>query len=133
MTGQTLALETHALTRRFGAHTVVGSLDLTVAEGEVYGLLGCNGAGRSTLIKMLTAPLFFAGNAIYPTDVMPPWLRFVAHAAPLSFVVDGLRTLVLAQGAGAGGFGLGADFGALAAGLALLVWVGGWMYPRLIT
>ena len=34
---------------------------------------------------------------------------------------------------GASSFGLGADFAVLAAGLAVLTWIGGWMYPRLIT
>lgn len=81
--------------------------------------------------QVLTMPLFFASNAIYPTDIMPPWLKVVAHANPLSYVVDGLRSLMLAGGATT--LGLGMDFGVLAAGLAMLVWVGGWMYPRLIT
>jgi ABC-2 type transport system ATP-binding protein len=48
-----LALQTQALTRRFGDHVVVDHLDLTVAEGEVFGLLGRNGAGKSTPIKNL--------------------------------------------------------------------------------
>ena len=81
--------------------------------------------------QVLTMPLFVASNAIYPTEIMPPWLRAVAHANPLSFVVDGLRSLMLAGGASS--FGLGADFAVLAAGLAVLTWIGGWMYPRLIT
>ncbi|MCU4117701.1 ABC transporter ATP-binding protein [Variovorax sp. N23] len=51
------ALETRALTRRFGDKVVVDRLDLSVTEGEVFGLLGRNGAGKSTLIKMLTTLL----------------------------------------------------------------------------
>ena len=51
------ALQTLALTRRFGNHLVVDHLDLSVAAGEVFGLLGRNGAGKSTLIKMLTTLL----------------------------------------------------------------------------
>ncbi len=81
--------------------------------------------------QVLTMPLFFASNAIYPTDIMPPWLRAIAHANPLSFVVDGLRALMLVGGTST--LGLGSDFGVLLAGLAVLVWIGGWMYPRLIT
>ena len=81
--------------------------------------------------QVLTMPLFFASNAIYPTDIMPPWLRLIAHANPLSYVVDGLRSLMLEGGTST--LGLGNDFGVLALGLALLVWIGGWMYPRLIT
>ena len=48
--------------------------------------------------QVLTMPLFFASNAIYPTDLMPPWLRIVAHVNPLSYVVDGLRALMLVGG-----------------------------------
>src|SRR5664279_2087229 len=81
--------------------------------------------------QVLTMPLFFASNAIYPTDIMPPWLKVVAHVNPLSFVVDGLRSLMLAGSAST--LGLGLDFGVLVLALAVLVWVGGWMYPRLIT
>jgi ABC-2 type transport system permease protein len=81
--------------------------------------------------QVLTMPLFFASNAIYPTDVMPPWLKVVAHANPLSFVVDGLRSLMLVGGTST--LGLNTDFGWLVAALAVLVWIGGWMYPKLIT
>lgn len=48
-----LAIETRGLTRRFGTFTAVDGLDLKVAEGEIFGLLGLNGAGKSTTIKML--------------------------------------------------------------------------------
>ncbi len=81
--------------------------------------------------QVMTMPLFFASNAIYPTDIMPPWLKVVAHVNPLSYVVDGLRSLMLVGSSST--LGLGMDFGVLLAGLAVLVWIGGWMYPRLIT
>src|SRR5829696_5873892 len=51
------AIETLALTRRFGDFTAVDSLDLTVRRGEFFGFLGPNGAGKSTTIKMLTGLL----------------------------------------------------------------------------
>jgi ABC-2 type transport system ATP-binding protein len=47
------AIETTALTRRFGDLVAVDELDLTVEEGEVFGFLGPNGAGKSTTINML--------------------------------------------------------------------------------
>ncbi len=47
------AIEVRALTKRFGAFTAVETLDLSVEEGEVFGLLGSNGAGKSTTIRML--------------------------------------------------------------------------------
>jgi ABC-2 type transport system ATP-binding protein len=49
----TAAVETRALTRRFGALVAVDHLDLTISGGEVYGLLGRNGAGKTTAIRML--------------------------------------------------------------------------------
>jgi ABC-2 type transport system ATP-binding protein len=46
-------IQTHRLTKYYGAHCAVDSLDLKVAQGTVYGLLGRNGAGKTTAIKML--------------------------------------------------------------------------------
>ncbi|HVZ76500.1 MAG TPA: ATP-binding cassette domain-containing protein [Gemmatimonadaceae bacterium] len=51
------AVETHALTRRFGDVCAVDRLDLTIAVGRIFGLLGPNGAGKTTSIKMLTTLL----------------------------------------------------------------------------
>jgi ABC-2 type transport system ATP-binding protein len=48
------AIRTHRLTRSYGGRRVVDNLDLRVPRGTVYGLLGRNGAGKSTTIKMLT-------------------------------------------------------------------------------
>ena len=50
-------VEIEALTRRFGAFTAVGSLTLAANTREVFGLLGSNGAGKSTTIKMLATLL----------------------------------------------------------------------------
>ncbi len=47
------AIETHALTRRFGDLTAVDALDLAVGQGELFALLGVNGAGKTTAIRML--------------------------------------------------------------------------------
>lgn len=48
------AIETYQLTRRFGQKTAVDQLNLTIAEGELFSLLGVNGAGKTTTIRMLT-------------------------------------------------------------------------------
>ena len=48
------AIETSGLVKRYGTLTAVDGLNLTVAEGELFALLGVNGAGKSTTIKMLT-------------------------------------------------------------------------------
>jgi ABC-2 type transport system ATP-binding protein len=48
-----VAIEARGLTKRFGRFTAVEGLDLSVQSGEIFGLLGSNGAGKSTTIRML--------------------------------------------------------------------------------
>jgi len=47
------AVETHDLTRRFGELVAVRMLNLEIGQGEVFGLLGPNGSGKTTTIRML--------------------------------------------------------------------------------
>jgi ABC-2 type transport system ATP-binding protein len=47
------AVETHELTRRFATLTAVAQLNLRIEQGEVFGLLGPNGSGKTTTIRML--------------------------------------------------------------------------------
>jgi len=49
----TSAIDVRDLTRRFGAFTAVDRLTFSVGAGEIFGLLGSNGAGKSTAIRML--------------------------------------------------------------------------------
>ena len=48
------AIKTEKLVKKYKDKTAVKGLDLTVHQGELYGLLGVNGAGKSTTIKMLS-------------------------------------------------------------------------------
>jgi len=80
--------------------------------------------------QLLTMPLFFASNAIYPTSMMPGWLRFASHANPLTYEVDGLRALLLA-GAPPGSLGLGLDFAVLGGALLVLLAVAARIYPNI--
>ena len=45
--------------------------------------------------QTITLPLFFASNAIYPISMMPSWLQVVANINPLSYMVDGIRALLV--------------------------------------
>ena len=47
------AVETHGLTKRFGANVAVNDVDLLVPRGSAFGYLGPNGAGKTTLIRTL--------------------------------------------------------------------------------
>ncbi|SDU18772.1 ABC-2 type transport system permease protein [Verrucomicrobium sp. GAS474] len=79
--------------------------------------------------QVLTMPLFFASNAIYPTSIMPEWLKTVSHLNPLTYVVDALRTFMLADSTSA--FGLGFDYAVILLTTAILVVIGARLYPRL--
>jgi ABC-2 type transport system ATP-binding protein len=48
-----VAVDTQALTRRFGSLTAVAQLTLQIQRGEIFGLLGPNGSGKTTTIRML--------------------------------------------------------------------------------
>jgi ABC-2 type transport system ATP-binding protein len=47
------AIEVEHLTKRFGAFVAVDDISFTVRRGEIFGLLGANGAGKSTTFRML--------------------------------------------------------------------------------
>lgn len=79
--------------------------------------------------QVLTMPIFFASNAIYPIDLMPGWLRLISLANPLTYQVDGLRALMLIGGESK--FGLGADFAVLLATAAVFVAIAARLYPRM--
>jgi len=50
-------IEVNNLTKRFGAFTAVDSISFNVRQGEIFGFLGANGAGKTTAIKMLSGLL----------------------------------------------------------------------------
>jgi len=80
--------------------------------------------------QLLTMPLFFASNAIYPVNLMPDWLRVIAHINPLTYLVDGLRSLMLEGGVST--FGLGLDFAVLGVVLLGLVVLATRLYPGIL-
>ena len=81
--------------------------------------------------QVLTMPLFFASNAIYPISLMPRWLQVVARGNPLTYEVDALRALMIAGSHSQ--FGLGWDFAMLAGSGLLLVVIAGKLYPNVVT
>jgi len=79
--------------------------------------------------QVLTMPIFFASNAIYPLSLMPEWLRAVSNANPLTYEVDALRALMLTNGTS--DYGLLLDFGVLLAATAVLTAIAARMYGRM--
>jgi ABC-2 type transport system permease protein len=80
--------------------------------------------------QVITMPLFFASNAIYPIAMMPNWLKVVSRGNPLTYEVDALRSLMLQKGVGVYGFGY--DIAVLFCVTVLLVVIGAKLYPRVV-
>ncbi|MGN0696369.1 MAG: ATP-binding cassette domain-containing protein [Oscillospiraceae bacterium] len=47
-------LETNDLTKQYGKHKAADSINIHIRQGEIYGLIGRNGAGKSTVLKILS-------------------------------------------------------------------------------
>src|SRR5271154_6422410 len=59
------AISADQLVRRFGAFTAVNGISFRVEKGEIFGFLGPNGSGKTTVIKMLTGLLPLSSGSAY--------------------------------------------------------------------
>jgi ABC-2 type transport system ATP-binding protein len=97
------ALELAGVAKRYGAHTAVRDLNLTVPRGEVLGFLGPNGAGKTTTIRLLLGFLRPSAGAVrlLGADMADPQgalaarreLGFVPDVAGLDAAATGLELL----------------------------------------
>jgi len=87
-------LETKDLTRRFGTLTAVDALTMSVEAGEIFALLGANGAGKTVTMKMLTTLLRPSGG-----NARVAGFDIVHHAAQVRRVIGYVPQLVSADGA----------------------------------
>ena len=81
--------------------------------------------------QVLTMPLFFASNAIYPLELMPDWLKVIARLNPLTYLVDVLRGLMIVGGQSVHSAAL--DFGVMSLVFVLLLFLAARLYPTLLT
>jgi ABC-2 type transport system permease protein len=102
---------------------ILGTLAAVALGAAFFSCLSMSIAGivlkRDRLMgigQMITMPLFFASNALYPVTIMPGWVRALSTVNPLTYEVDALRGLLLGTDAD-----LLLDFGVLV--LAVLVGV----------
>ena len=79
--------------------------------------------------QLLTMPLFFASNAIYPLDIMPDWLRGIAAFNPLTYLVDALRGAMIVGGHSV--YGDATSFGIMLLVFLLLLALAARLYPGL--
>jgi ABC-2 type transport system permease protein len=131
-----LALALH-IPLRFRAGSIAGVAGFIVLGSALFSTfslsVACVVRTRERFMgvgQVLTMPLFFTSNAIYPLSIMPSWLRALAKVNPLSYQVDALRTLMVQGGQSV--FGLGKDFTALLLVLVLLVLITAKLYPNVV-
>ncbi|MEW9667901.1 ABC transporter permease [Ammoniphilus sp. 3BR4] len=77
--------------------------------------------------QLITMPLFFASNALYPISIMPDWLQILALINPLSYLVDALRGLLLVSHSAH----LLVDWGILIVACGLMLWICSSILPRI--
>ena len=80
--------------------------------------------------QVLTMPLFFASNAIYPIELMPDWLKAIAIVNPLTYLVDALRQSMIVGGQGI--YPQIFSFGVMSAVFLFLLVVASKLYPGLV-
>ena len=78
--------------------------------------------------QIITLPLFFASNALYPISIMPSWLQKVAVMNPLSYMVDGIRSLLVTGNVSRLPF----DVGILIAVTCAISFLSAYMYPKVV-
>ena len=81
MSLQTLAIETMGLSKHYGQHRAVDTLDLAIHQGSVFGFLGPNGAGKTTTIRMLLGLIrpTSGGGRILGHDIMHERAAILPH------------------------------------------------------
>lgn len=62
-----------------------------------------NPGAYHSMIMLLNLPLLFLSNALYPLDTLPTWMRIGALLNPTSYVIDGVRQMLLKDGAALAG------------------------------
>jgi ABC-2 type transport system ATP-binding protein len=100
---KTSAIEIAGLTKSYGDHAVLGGVDLSVASGTVFALLGANGAGKTTVVKILSTLLKADGGTAtvngYGVATQPARVResisLTGQFAAVDEILTGRENLVL--------------------------------------
>jgi ABC-2 type transport system permease protein len=112
---------------------VLGSVMLGSAIFSTFSLIiACVVKTRERFMgigQLLTMPMFFASNAIYPLDLMPAWLRVIAQVNPLTYLIDALRGLMITGGEAVHGYLV--DFSVMFGVFFLLLYIAVKLYPKL--
>lgn len=122
---------------RFNLLSMLGVLLAVMIGGALFSTLSlivaCIVKKRERFMgigQVLTMPLFFASNALYPIEMMPAWLQTLSIVNPLTYLVDALRYLMIAGATTH--FGLLIDFGVLFFVCTALIIIAAPIYPKIL-
>ncbi len=122
---------------RFDPFALLGICTMVMLGGATFSTLSLTVAAivkkRERFMgigQVLTMPLFFASNALYPIEMMPSWLKTLSLFNPLSYQVDAMRYFMIVGEVSQ--FGLLADFGISFLTLCILVALATPIYPRIL-
>lgn len=80
--------------------------------------------------QVLTMPIFFASNALYPIEMMPNWLQVLSTLNPLTYQVNALRSFMITGHSSTGN--LLVDFSVSLVTFAVLIAIAAKVYPKII-
>ncbi|MBA2368780.1 MAG: ABC transporter permease [Candidatus Protochlamydia sp.] len=122
---------------RFDVFALLGVCAMVMLGGAIFSTFSLTAAAivkkRERFMgigQVLTMPLFFASNALYPINLMPDWLKTLSLFNPLTYQVDALRCLMIVDEVSH--FGLGFDFGITLVVLCLALAIATPIYPRIL-
>ncbi|MCL5277470.1 MAG: ABC transporter permease [Deltaproteobacteria bacterium] len=122
---------------RWQAYALIGVLFSVVLGSAIFStfslIVACIVKTRERFMgigQLLTMPLFFASNAIYPLSLMPGWLQWFARLNPLTYLVDSLRGLMIMGGHSIHSFGT--DCGIMLLVFLLFLLIADRLYPTLV-
>ena len=86
-------LECKQLMKRYGSHLALNSLDLTIPRGKIVGLLGSNGSGKTTMIKLASGILTPTSGEILVSGQNPglETKDLVSYLSDKSYLPDWMR------------------------------------------
>lgn len=83
--------------------------------------------GFQMIMNFIVMPLFFLSGALFPLDQLPSYLVFIAKIDPLSYGVDGLRSIIVGQAH----FGLHIDLVVLCISTGALLAIGSYLFSKI--
>lgn len=111
----------------------LASIVFMVLIGFTFSGLGVSFASRmkdfqgfQLIWNFLVFPIFLLSGALFPLDIFPEWLRYVAYINPLTYGVDGLRGCLV----GASEMPLILDFAALFMSSAIMISIGAYLFSK---